>query len=127
LNQTLVDLHRRHLGAQARDVRCEVAVDGPRYPQATSASLAFQLADSATSPSQVVSRHELLEKVAGIVNRLSPMDQEIIALRHFEELTNGESAAVLGIEPKAASIRYVRALRRLKEELAPLPGFYTEA
>ncbi len=126
VNQTLVDLHRRHLGAQARDVRCEVAVDGLRYPQATSASLAFQLADSATSPSQVVSRHELLEKVAQAVNHLSPMDQEILALRHFEELTNGESAAVLDIEPKAASIRYVRALRRLKAELSPLSGFFTE-
>ena len=127
VNQTLVDLHRRHLGAQARDVRREVAVDGIRYPQATSASMAIQLVASATSPSQVVSRHELLEKVSEIISRLSVNDQEILALRHFEELTNGEAAAVLDIEPKAASIRYVRALRRLKDELAPVPGFFTEA
>lgn len=126
VNQTLVDMHRRHLGTQARDARCEVAADGLRYPQATSASLTIQIAASATSPSQAASRHDLLEKVARTVNGLSPMDQEILALRHFEELTNGEAADVLGIAPKAASIRYVRALRRLKTALAPIPGFFSE-
>jgi len=53
---------------------------------------------------------------------MSPVDQEILALRHFEELTNGEVAEVLGIETKAASIRYVRALRRLKEILSTVPS-----
>ena len=127
VNQTLVDLYRRHIGAQGRDARCEVASDGLIYPQSTSSSLVFQLADSATSPSQLVSRHELLEKVSDVVSGLDPLDQEILALRHFEELTNSEAAAALGISQKAASIRYVRALRRLKAALADLSGFFTEA
>jgi RNA polymerase sigma-70 factor (ECF subfamily) len=52
------------------------------------------------------------------------LDQEVLALRHFEELTNGEVAEVLGIQQKAASIRYVRAIRRLKAVLSELPGFF---
>ena len=53
---------------------------------------------------------------------MDPIDQEILALRHFEELGNNEVAEVLGIEPKAASIRYIRALKRLKEILSTVPG-----
>ncbi len=127
VNQTLVDLHRRHIGAQGRDVRREVAADGLIYPQSTSSSLIFQLADSATSPSQLVSRHELLEKVSEVVEGMDALDREILALRHFEELTNQEAAAALEISQKAASIRYVRALRRLKRVLADLSGFFAEA
>ena len=56
------------------------------------------------------------------LNRLDPMDREVIALRHFEELSNQEVAALLGIRTAAASKRYVRALGRLKEALANLPG-----
>jgi RNA polymerase sigma-70 factor (ECF subfamily) len=47
----------------------------------------------------------------------------VLALRHFEMLTNDETAAVLGISKSAASNRYVRALKRLKEILAAVPGF----
>ena len=55
---------------------------------------------------------------------MNETDREILALRHFEELTNKETAEVLGIEQKAASIRYVRALARLKEVLGKVPGFF---
>jgi RNA polymerase sigma-70 factor (ECF subfamily) len=51
------------------------------------------------------------------------MDQEIIALRHFEDLTNAEAAEALGIQPTAASNRYVRAIVRLKEVLSQIPGY----
>jgi len=125
-NQTLIDMHRRHLGAQARDVRREVALEGLMYSESTSSSMVIQLAASATSPSQLATRHQLVGKVTAVVNRLEPLDQEILALRHFEELTNSETANVLGIEQKAASIRYVRALQRLKSALADVPGFFTE-
>ena len=46
----------------------------------------------------------------------------MLALRHFEELSNLETAAVLGIQPAAASKRYVRALERLKGALEKLQG-----
>ena len=54
------------------------------------------------------------------------MDREILALRHFEELTNSEAAEELGIQPKAASIRYVRALARLRQILSERPGLLEE-
>ena len=56
---------------------------------------------------------------------MDPTDREVLALRHFEQLTNGEAAQVLGIQERAAAKRYVRALKRLKEMLAELPGGLT--
>lgn len=121
VQQTLVDVHRRHLGAAMRDAAREVPVAG-RYPQATSASLAIQLVGDRTSPSQAAARGEMLDTVQSAIAAMNPVDQEILALRHFEELTNLEVARTLRIEPKAASIRYVRALRKLKQILAELSG-----
>ena len=121
--QTLVDVHRRHLGAAMRDAGREVALNG-HYPQATSASLAMHLVGDWTSPTQAAARGELLDKVQAAIASLNPLDQEVLALRHFEELTNGEVAQALGIEPKAASIRYVRAIGRLKDVLAVFPGLF---
>lgn len=121
--QTLIDVHRRHIGAQRRDARREVALQGAKFPQSTSASLAIQLVGHETSPSQKAIRNEFTEEVERIIATMDAIDQEILALRHFEELTNGEVARVLGIQEKAASIRYVRALKRLKDLLAEVPGF----
>jgi RNA polymerase sigma-70 factor (ECF subfamily) len=53
---------------------------------------------------------------------MGPVDREVLALRHFEELTNKETAVVLGLQQAAASNRYVRALLRLKEILSTIPG-----
>jgi RNA polymerase sigma-70 factor (ECF subfamily) len=121
VQQTLLDIHRRNLAAQARDVAREVPIF-VQYPQATSASLAIHLVGDFTSPTHAAARGELLDRVQSAISAMGPMDQEILALRHFEELTNSEVAQTLQIEPKAASIRYVRALKRLKEALTGLPG-----
>ena len=53
---------------------------------------------------------------------MEPIDREVIALRHFEELSNDEAAAVLGLSKAAASKRYVRAMLRLKAALSDTPG-----
>jgi RNA polymerase sigma-70 factor (ECF subfamily) len=89
--------------------------------QATSASVAIQLVGAFTSPSGAAARADAFSIVQGAIEQMDPIDREVLALRHFEELTNSEVAETLGIEQKAASIRYVRALRRLKEILADVP------
>jgi len=61
-------------------------------------------------------------RVQEALNSLDPLDREVLALRHFEELSNSEVAAVLGLTKTAASNRYIRALKRLKEILSVLPG-----
>jgi RNA polymerase sigma-70 factor, ECF subfamily len=121
VNQTLIDLHRQHLGAQKRDAAREVSLDSPPCAQATSASVAIQLIGAFTTPSGAAARADVLGLVQAAIEQMDPVDREVLALRHFEELTNSEVAEALGIEQKAASIRYVRALRRLKEILAQVP------
>lgn len=118
--QTLTDIQRQHLGAKMRDAYREVALPAPALSQGTSASLAAQLLDSLTSPSQAVVRAETARRLRDALESMNPIDREILALRHFEELTNQEVAEALSIEEKTASIRYVRALKRLKEILAEM-------
>ena len=122
VNQTLVDVHRTHLGAKARDAAREVPalVGGGR---GTSTSLAIQLVGNLTSPTQAAARAETYRLLEDALDSMDSTDREILALRHFEELTNGEVAEVLGIREKAASIRYVRALGRLRKILSRIPGF----
>jgi RNA polymerase sigma-70 factor (ECF subfamily) len=121
VGQTLVDVHRRHLGAQARAAGREVALHGA--PDATSASLAGGLMASLTPPSRAAMRAEASSRLEACLDTMEPIDREVLVLRHFEELSNGEVAEVLGIQPKAASIRYVRAVARLKTILSQFPEF----
>ncbi|MEW6743620.1 MAG: sigma-70 family RNA polymerase sigma factor [Planctomycetota bacterium] len=110
------------MGAQGRDAGREVALPGCVYPQTTSASMAMHLVGKVTSPSQAAERAEMIDRVESAIGEMDPVDQEILALRHFEELANSEAAEALGITEKAASIRYVRAIRRLKDILSRVPG-----
>jgi RNA polymerase sigma-70 factor (ECF subfamily) len=120
--QRLIDLHRRHLGAKMRDAGQEVSLYRGALPQASSASLAQQLLGRLTSPTQAALRAELQLRVQEALNSLAPMDREVLTLRHFELLTTEETAQVLGIKRSAAANRYVRALARLKDVLAAIPG-----
>ncbi|OHB65852.1 MAG: hypothetical protein A2V70_16575 [Planctomycetes bacterium RBG_13_63_9] len=122
--QTLTDMHRHHLGTQMRDAGREAVAPGCRYPQTTTVSLAAQLVGHLTSPSQAAARAEAIAEVEQAIAAMDPLDQEVLALRHFEELSNSEVAEVLEIQQKAASIRYVRALKRLRTALSQIPDFF---
>jgi RNA polymerase sigma-70 factor, ECF subfamily len=122
--QRLQLLHRHHLGAQMRDAGREVSLHRGAMPQATSVSLAAQLLGRFTSVTQAVQRAEMQLILQEAINGMDPIDREIVALRHFEELSNEETAQVLGIKPSAASTRHVRALKRLREVLRKTPGFF---
>jgi RNA polymerase sigma-70 factor (ECF subfamily) len=125
--QTLVDTHRRHLGSQRRDAGREVSIRNATRADASSATIAGELSAGLTTPSQALMRAELATRLEAALDGMNDIDREVLVLRHFEELTNGEVAEVLGLQPKAASIRYVRALARLKAILAQLPGFEAES
>ncbi len=116
LLQTLVDLHRHHLGAQMRDAGREAG--GVPLANSASQALARELSGSVTSPSGAAIRREATGRLTEALTQLSEADREIISLRHFEDLSNEEVAEALAIQPKAASIRYVRALRRLSALLS---------
>jgi RNA polymerase sigma-70 factor (ECF subfamily) len=122
--QRLQMLHRQHLGAKMRDAAREISLHRGPMPQATSVSLAAQLLGQFTSASARVARAEMQVQLQEALNSLDPIDREILALRHFEELSNAETAEVLGIDPSAASSRHVRALRRLRQVLQSIPGFF---
>jgi len=120
--QKLLVLHRRHLGTQKRDASREVSIYHTETPQASSAALAAHLLGRQSSPSQAAQRAELRNRLQHALDRMEPIDREVLVLRHFEELTNSEAAQVLEVSPTAANNRYVRALIRLKEILASMPG-----
>jgi RNA polymerase sigma-70 factor, ECF subfamily len=125
--QRLQTLHRLHLGVQGRDASREVAIFNGSLPAADSRSLAAQLLGRLTTPSRAAIRAEIQIKIQEALNAMDPVDREILALRHFEELNNGETAAVLGIHKAAASNRYVRALRRLREIRSPALGMLDDS
>jgi RNA polymerase sigma-70 factor, ECF subfamily len=118
VGQRLADVHREHLGAKKRDVRHEVSLAKPSpVPAASSLCLAAQLVAGGASPSKDALKNEAAKQVAKALDELDPLDREVLTLRHFEEFSNTETAEALGIQPAAASKRYVRALARLRPAL----------
>jgi RNA polymerase sigma-70 factor (ECF subfamily) len=123
--QRLIDVHRQHLGAKGRDAAREVRLGRGDSIEASSEKMAAIIGDL-TSPSQAAQRAEIMGSLREAIDRLDPTDREVLALRHFEELSNQEVAALLGIQTAAASKRYVRAIERLKDALDRMPGFEKE-
>lgn len=117
--QSLALAQRRHMGAPMRDARRDQPQRASR-PNVSSATVADAFVDSSTSPSQVVAREELRARVRAAIEDLDELDREIVAMRHFEGLTNQETAVELDIAPSAASMRFMRALVRLRPALKGL-------
>ena len=120
----LAELHRRHLGTQLRDANREVSIYRGALPEANSLSLAAQLLGKFSSPSQAAVKAERRIRLQEVLNSMDPVDREVLALRHFEQLSNAETAHVLGMSESGATARHVRALKRLRTLLEQLPGFF---
>jgi RNA polymerase sigma-70 factor (ECF subfamily) len=114
VGERLLRVHRHHLGAALRDAGREISLHQGGMPHASSASLAAQLLGRITSASQAAARMELQHLLQEAINGMEPIDREVIALRHFEDLSNDEVGIALGLSKAAASKRYVRAMVRLK-------------
>jgi len=124
--QRLMATHRRHLGAQMRDAKLEVPLERAAGPHVQSESLSCHLAGRLTTPSRAAARLEMEARLQDLLDRMHPLDREILSLRHFEELSNNEAAEELGISKAAASKRYIRALERMRKTLAEIPGLLPE-
>src|SRR4051812_34800868 len=120
--QRLLITHRRHLGTRQRDAGREVSIYRGAMPEASSAALAARLLGRENRPSEIAVRAEIKLRLQEALNQMDPLDREVLALRHFEQLSNAEAARVLEIQEPAASKRYIRALKKLKNILASLPG-----
>jgi RNA polymerase sigma-70 factor (ECF subfamily) len=105
-----------------RDAGQEISFYQGAQPQASSAALAAMLLGRHTSPTQAAQRAERMRRVQEALNSLDLLDREVLALRHFEQLSRAEAALVLGISQEAGAKRYFRALKRLKGILATMPG-----
>jgi RNA polymerase sigma-70 factor (ECF subfamily) len=116
VNQTLVDLHRFHLGTRKRSAVREYSINRGWSGDSTCSSLAFGLHRAQqVSPSSAFRRLEDAKQLDKALCGMNEIDREVLALRHFEELSNTETARVLNMSEQAASARYVRALARLKQ------------
>jgi RNA polymerase sigma-70 factor (ECF subfamily) len=112
----LIEAWRRHT-RECRDIHR----DAP-WPEESAMQLAAGLIDTGTTPSQAFARQELRDRIRALLQLLSPQDREILWMRTFDDLSYEDIATVLGITKNAATVRYVRALRRLKELWDQLPG-----
>ncbi len=122
VGERLLRVHRHHLGAAMRDANREISLHRGAFPEASSASLAAQLLGQITTASRAALRAEMKVTLQDVLNAMDPIDREVIALRHFEEMQNDEVAAALGLTKAAASKRYVRAMLRLRAAITDTPG-----
>ena len=126
VSNKLLEVHRHHLGTRMRDAKRELPLDGPWRLDDTLRRCASNLTGHLTRPSVAAVRGEVRARLAEALDEMDATDREVLALRHFEQLTNAEAAQVLGIQERAAAKRYLRALERLKEILSEMPGGLTE-
>lgn len=112
--QRLQKTHRYHLDAQRRDVRRQTRDADRPVPEASVVAMVDLLTADDTTPTRGAARAELRERIVELLDELGEIDREVLCMRHFEELTNEEVAAELGLGKHAASKRYIRALKRLR-------------
>jgi RNA polymerase sigma-70 factor (ECF subfamily) len=113
----LIDAHRRHREAARRSLDREQPLVSPGWNERSTMELAAQLCDRNPTPAAAATMQELHARFAAAIEQLEDLDREIILMRHFEQLSNSEAAEALGLAPPAASMRYLRAMRRLRESL----------
>ena len=109
--------------AWRRETRaCRDAKQDMPWPEQSSAQLGLGLVNPGTSPSAAAARAELQERMRQTLELLGARDQEILWMRHYDQLSFKEAAMVLGVTESAATLRYVRALKRLKNLWQQLHG-----
>jgi RNA polymerase sigma-70 factor (ECF subfamily) len=119
--ERLAQMHRRHIEAQRRSVKRE-ARHAMALSDRSTTLLAKQLAASATSVGGRMVRKEVCLRVRQALEELPVREREAVVLRHLEQLSLGDTAAVLDITTEAARSRYRRAIERLHDVLSEDSG-----
>ncbi len=114
----LIDAHRRHRVAAKRSLDREQPMAARSRMDRSTLELAAELCDQERTPAAAAEWHELQEQFRAALDKLDEQDREVVLMRHFEKLSNSEVAAALDLTPPAASMRYLRAMRRLRKILA---------
>jgi RNA polymerase sigma-70 factor (ECF subfamily) len=117
----VIDAHRRHRVAGARSVDREAPM-ASSFADRSSIELAARLRDPSPTPAAEALRRELERRFQEAIGELDELDREVVLLRHFEQLSNGEVARALGLSEPAAGMRHLRALRRLRAILGEAPS-----
>ena len=117
----LIDAHRRHRGAARRSMDREQPLVAAAHDE-SSLDLIAQLKDQELTPAAAATWQELQRRFQDACEQLDSTDQEIVLMRHFEQLSNAEAASALELSPQAASMRYLRAMRRLRELMDGVEG-----
>jgi RNA polymerase sigma-70 factor (ECF subfamily) len=115
----IIDTHRRHRVAQRRSLDREQPMVPAVLADRSSIELTARFFDQERTPASAAVHEELQRRLHAAVAALDEADRDIICMRHFEQLSNQEVAADLGLSEAAASMRYLRALRRLRALLLP--------
>ena len=110
----IIDAHRRHRVSAKRTVDREQAIQRPPKPDQSTMQLAAQLCDQQLTPAAAATMHELQRRFQLAIEQLNEQDHEIVLMRHSEQLSNQEVAQALELSEPAASMRYLRAMRRLR-------------
>jgi len=114
----IIDAHRRHRQAQRRSVDREKPLKAA-WTDRSSVELIGNLIDRELTPATAAMKLEMEKRFQAVLTKLEETDREIILMRHFEQLSNQEVAAALALSEAAASMRYLRAIRRLRALLTP--------
>jgi RNA polymerase sigma-70 factor (ECF subfamily) len=63
-------------------------------------------------------------RILRVFQKLSKRDQEVLALRLFDGLSNAETAEYLNCSPQNVSVRLYRGLKHLRQKLEALGEYY---
>jgi len=113
----IIDAHRRHRVSAKRSLDREQPLVAHGPVDQSTMELAAELADPQLTPQAAATMHELAQRFAAAIEELEEADREVLLMRHFEHLSNQEVAVALELSEPAASMRYLGAIRRLRELL----------
>jgi RNA polymerase sigma-70 factor (ECF subfamily) len=112
----IIDLHRKHFGAQKRDAGREVPLGSPGG-ETGRAGLINMLVASMTTPSQAFSRNAREVRLQAALEQLPADQREAIRLRYVENLPSKDIADRIGKSDAAVRVMLTRSLKKLQELL----------